>query len=148
MFLRQLFLHSLWIKNFDVVKMHGTNLKIIVVVIWGRVTNFCVRVTGKLNCSQGHVLSLELWNCADAQITTIRFSQMKEILFEYTYSPLNFIKSVNIRLQKIYFSTFRKCVTIHYSGRDYANGRLFMNCTNAALWDVACRNFAYGNSSD
>jgi len=49
---------------------------------------------------------------------------------------------------KIYFSTFRNCVTIHYSESDYANSRLFMNCTNAALWDVACRNFEYGNSSD
>ena len=49
---------------------------------------------------------------------------------------------------KIYFSTFRNCGTIHYSGSDYADGRLFMNDTIATLWDVAHRNFTYGNISD
>jgi hypothetical protein len=118
-----------------------------VVQIWGHVTNFCMSVTGNLKCWQGNVRCLELWNCANVQNTTVRFLQMKEILFEYTEhpcSPLCYIKVLNINrmFTKISFSSLRNCVTIHYSGSDYAHSRLLMNCTNAALWDVACRNFA------
>jgi hypothetical protein len=79
------------------------------VLIWGHVTNFCFRVTGKLKCWQSNVRSLELRNSANVQNKTISFSQMKEILYEYleyTCSLLSFIKILNICSQKFIFRRF------------------------------------------